>query len=292
MLRRCPTLAVVLLAACTTLAPDADPPPLARETGVVESRDGARIYYEVAGTGSAMLFIHGLAGNHAAWFQQVPYFARTRRVVTLSQRGFAPSTAVDDTFDVDRLVADAASVIDRVGARDIVVVGQSMGGWTALGLALARPDLVRVVVLSDTTAGIVDDEIAQNYETVTKRAREIAGRPLPLASHPAIGQRFAQEHRDLAYLYQLLTSFGSPNPGGIAQSLGRARLDDARLRALRARVLFVVGEKDPIFPPAIVRRAASHLAGAEVVVIDDAGHSPYFERPDAWNAAVEAFLDQ
>jgi 3-oxoadipate enol-lactonase len=261
-----------------------------RETGFVTMNDGARIYYERVGAGPAMLFLHGLAGNHAAWFQQVPYFARDHRVITIAQRGFAPSSENRGEYDNGRLVADAIAVLESLGEKDVIVVGQSMGGWTALGVALARPDLVSAVVLSATVGGIFDEEIARHYERVTARARELATKPPALGAHPALGRDFTREHPDDAYLYQLLTSFGSPSPGKVADGLGRARFGDTDLARLNAPVLFVVGEDDEIFPPDLVLRAAARVRGSRIEIIRGAGHSPYFERPGAWNRVIEDFL--
>jgi pimeloyl-ACP methyl ester carboxylesterase len=122
------------------------------------------------------------------------------------------------------------------------------------------------------------------------RARELASKPPALGVHPALGRQFASQHPDEAYLYQLLTSFGSPSPGKVAEGLGRTRFDDATLTRLRAPVLFVVGEDDEIFPPDIVRRAAARVRGSRIATIRGAGHSPYFERPDAWNRVVSDFV--
>lgn len=261
-----------------------------RENGFVTMSDGARVYYECAGAGPALLLLHGLAGNHAAWFQQVPYFARTHRVITIAQRGFAPSSENHGEYENRTLVADAIAVLESLGEKGVTVVGQSMGGWTALGIAIERPDLVRAIVLSATVAGIFDDEIERHYQRVVARARALANEPSMLGSHPAIGRRFAADHPDEAYLYQLLTSFGSPSPGKVAEGLGRTRFGDAALARVRAPVLLVVGEDDEIFPLDIVQRAAARVRDARVVTVADAGHSPYFERPAAWNRTVAAFL--
>lgn len=56
--------------------PKAARAPIARHTGFATARDGTRIYYEVAGAGAALVFVHGLGGNHAVWFQQLAHFAR------------------------------------------------------------------------------------------------------------------------------------------------------------------------------------------------------------------------
>ena len=281
-------LVAAAMIACAP-ARDVGPTPV-RESGFVTMNDGARIYYERAGVGPTILFLHGLAGNHAAWFKQVPYFARDHCVITVAQRGFAPSSENRGDYDNGRLVEDAIAVLEALGEKNVAVVGQSMGGWTALGLAIARPDLVRAVVLSATVGGISDDEIARHYESVMARARQLASKPPALGVHPALGRQFSSEHPDEGYLYQLLTSFGSPSPGKVAEGLGRTRFDDAALARLRAPVLFLVGENDEIFPREIVRRAAARVRGSRVATIRAAGHSPYFERPDAWNHVVGDFL--
>jgi pimeloyl-ACP methyl ester carboxylesterase len=252
--------------------------------------DGARIYYERVGVGPTILFLHGLAGNHAAWFKQVPAFARDHRVITIAQRGFAPSSENRAGYDNKRLVDDAVAVLSTLGETNLAVIGQSMGGWTALGLAIERPDLVRAVVLSGTVGGIFDDEIARHYASVSARARELASTPRALGVHPALGRRFAIDHPDDAYLYQLLTSFGSPSPGTVAEGLGRTRFDDTALARLQAPVLFVVGDDDEIFPPELVRRAAARVPRSRVTILRGSGHSPYFEQPAAWNRVVRNFL--
>ncbi len=282
------TYSSLLACGAQTLPPTLTP--IQRDTGFVVARAGARIYYEAAGAGPAVLFIHGLGGNHAAWFNQVPYFARDHRAIAYAQRGFAPSSAGGPDFDVDLLVEDAIAVLAAARATDVVVIGQSMGGWTALGLALARPDLVRGVVLADTIGGIFDDEIERHYDTVAARARSLSAAPPPLGRHPAISPRFSDEHPGEAYLYQLLASFGAPRPSDVADGLRRERFADTSLKTLGAPVLFVVGEDDPIFPPDIVKRAAARVPGAEIEVVSNAAHSPYFERPDAWNTVVARFV--
>lgn len=284
---------LVLAMSCAPTSAPIRPPvegSIPRSTGALSRPDGASIYWESAGTGPVLLLLHGLGGNHAVWFQQVVHFARNRRVITLSQRGFAPSSAVDGPYDNDILVGDAAAVLDHLGVARADVVGQSMGGWTALGLALERPDLVSSLVLSGTIAGVFDAQTREHYESVVARARALGATPPPLAVHPALGPNFSRRDPASAYLYQLLASFGAPAPGEVAAGLGRTSFDDAVLARLQSPATFVVGEGDPIFPPAIVRRAAVRLGDAKVVVIEDSGHSPYFEQPAAWNHAVDAAL--
>jgi 3-oxoadipate enol-lactonase len=271
-------------------APVAQAGPIVRRTGYATASDGARIYYEHCGSGPAIVLVHGLGGNHAVWFQQVADFAADHTVVTLSQRGFAPSGGDQKSYDVDQLVRDVEAVLKATGVARAVMVGQSMGGWTALAMSLQHPERVEALVLADTLGGIHDDEIAAHMREVGREAAQLRTEPPPVGAHPALAASFSRDQRALGYLYQTLSSFGSPAPDAIVKQLGAARVTPATLARLRMPTLFVVGTEDDLFPPSLVRKAAGYIEGARVAEIPGTGHSPYFEKSDAWNAVVREFL--
>jgi pimeloyl-ACP methyl ester carboxylesterase len=163
-----------------------------------------------------------------------------------------------------------------------------MGGWTSMAFALAHRDRVRSLVLTDTLAGVSDEEI----RTVAMEAfpRALA-RPEALEVwHPALGPRFCADHPDRAMLYLAITSFGDkPNDGEMLAMLANTRHDLDVLKALRIPTLAVAGEDDLLCPPAAVERVGKHLGGT-FHLIEGAGHSPYFETPDAWNQLVLEWL--
>jgi pimeloyl-ACP methyl ester carboxylesterase len=260
--------------------------PIPRTTGFAES-DGERIYWESVGAGDpSVVFCHGAGGNHAVWFQQVPVFARHRRVVSWDQRGFGRSTARGGPTRPDLAQRDLATVLDAAAvAGPLDLVGQSMGGWTALGFALAAPERVRRLVLADTPGGILTPELV-----AALRAIRPGGEPAALGVHPALGASLAARDPARAYLYQMLGSFGEPEVAKLAPALFGTLVPDERLPVLEGRVLFVVGAVDALFPPAAIRASAAKVPGARVVEIASAGHSPYFEEPEAWNRAVADFL--
>lgn len=277
------------LASRPTAAPVEAPAAIPRQGRWVDAGE-ARIYYEICGRGPAIVFVHGLGGNHAVWFQQVAHFARDHTVIALSQRGFAPSGGDRNRYDVAALVDDLGKVLDDAGVAHAVVVGQSMGGWTALGFALAQPARTDALVLADTFGGISDAELDRHLAQMTAAAARLGVGPPPLGVHPALSPAFSARNPALAYLYQTLSTFGSPRPEVIAAQLASSRSDPDALGRLRVPTLFVVGSDDRLFPPLLVERAASRIAGSTVVRIDGAGHSPYFEKAEDWNAAVERFL--
>src|SRR6266545_4855771 len=103
-----------------------------------------RLYVEEHGEGEPLLLIEGLGQSMWAWREQVPLFARHYRTIAFDARGTGRSHVPDEPYGIDELAQDAANILDE---RSAYVVGLSMGGYTALTLALARPELVRSLVL-------------------------------------------------------------------------------------------------------------------------------------------------
>lgn len=260
--------------------------------GFVES-DGERIYYESWGEGEVVLFSHGMGGNHAIWYQQVPVFASQYRVVTWDQRGFGRSTGESGDIGPQPSIRDIERLLDHLEVDRAHLIGQSMGGWATLGFAQTHPDRALSVVLADTVGGIFTPEIRKSLDDY---AEVVANSPppaqLPLGVHPAVGGQLADDDIARSFLYSQIGGLtSSPPPVTISRLLAGTDLTEG-LGRLSAPLLFVVGENDPIFPPALIQRAAELAPSSEVAVVADTGHSPYFERPADWNRAVLEFLQR
>ena len=268
------------------------PRPIPRRSGFL-AREGERIYYELCGEGPDLVLCHGAGGNHAVWFQQVAWFAaRGRRVLSFDQRGFGRSTDRALEGGPEAATEDLRALLEQLEIGPADVVGQSMGGWAALGLALAAPARVRRLVLADTLGGIASaDILGKLRDHASAAALSETEAASALGRHPALDESFALREPALAHLYQMIGGFGEPDLGRVAPRLFALRRDEAELRALSVPTLFVVGSRDRLFPPDVIRAAAALLPGARLAEIEGAGHSPYFERAAEWNARVAEFLD-
>jgi pimeloyl-ACP methyl ester carboxylesterase len=246
---------------------------------------GEDIYYEVAGDGDEVVVLgHGLGGNHAVWFQQVPVFAERYRVVTWDQRGFGMSTNRAGASGPPAATDDLTALLDHLGVQRAHLVGQSMGGWAIVGFALRSPERVRSLVLADTIAGISSEAIGAQ---MTPSGRTVE--PGVLGSHRATAPDF---DRTRAFLYQQLGGFrGEIDEADMIGKLFSTQHWPDEIARLEMPVLCVVGAHDDLMPPPAIREVAALFSDARVVEIPGAGHSPYFEQPDAWNAAVLDFLD-
>jgi pimeloyl-ACP methyl ester carboxylesterase len=159
-----------------------------------------------------------------------------------------------------------------------------MGGWAAMGLAIAHRDRVRSLVLADTLAGI---PVEGWWKTAAGAQRE------GLFNHPALANDFCVANPERAHLYLQIGGLRRDphaDQTQVLRTMGDVTFADEQLASLRIPSLFIVGTNDEIFPPESIATAAARLPGARVERITGGGHSPYFEQPDTWNSLVAGFL--
>jgi len=259
-------------------------------TGSVES-SGETIYFEVSGASEAtetVMLTHGAGGSHAAWFQQVPTLAAAGyRVVTWDARGFGLSTFVTGTHGAEAAVHDMAAILDAEGVDGVHLVGQSMGGWWVTAFTLAHPARVRSLTLSNTIGGLWTDALHARF-----REAAAGGSTDPaLGGAPgAVSPSFVTRDVARAFLYQQLNTFHTPPMAEVGAALGGSSVVHDDLSATGVPLLGITGSDDALFPPKLMMESIETVRGARVVEIADAGHSPYFERPDEYNAALLEFL--
>jgi 3-oxoadipate enol-lactonase len=249
-------------------------------------RDGAEIHYEVHGRGPAVVFAHGLGGNHLSWWQQVAHFAPTHTCVVFSHRGFPPSSPFPGSSAPDSYADDLAALVQELRLKDVALVAQSMGGWTCLEYALREPDKVRALVMA-STSGAVDSSQLRNAEVDewSRRAPAELGKLQARGIHPAGGERMVREQPALAQLYGQISELA---PASFREDV-RQRIRQQRTRSpklleqLSMPVLFITGDEDWVFPPAAGPALARLAPKGSAVRVPAAGHSVYFERAAKFN---------
>src|SRR5262245_32993797 len=169
-------------------------------------RPGCRLYYEISGAGPALVFAHGLGGNHASWWQQVAHFAGRYTCVTFAHRGFFPSSPIAGGPDPGDYADDLAALLDHLDLAQVCLVAQSMGGWTAIEYALRRTGRLSALVLAATTGSIdLAQLLAGERERLLawQRASETARLQLiKRGIHLACGERMAREQPALHRRYR------------------------------------------------------------------------------------------
>lgn len=249
-----------------------------------------RLHVRIDGpdTGPALVFVNSLGTDLRLWDQVVALLPSDFRVLRFDMRGHGLSDCPPSPYAMSDLVDDTARLIERTGFGGALVVGLSIGGMVAQGLAAARPDLVRAVVLSNTGARIGTPAIwAERIALVA------AGGVRALA--PAILARwFAPDFREsLAAVPWRHMLERTPPEGyaGCAAAIAGADLAAATAR-LRLPVLGIAGSADGSTPPSLVRETVALVPGGRVVEIAGAGHLPCVDHPSEYARILLDFQEE
>jgi len=248
------------------------------------------LYYERAGGGPTLVFLHGLGGNHLSWWQQVPFFMRWFDCITVDQRSFGLSPDPEGFFNSAHS-SDLGALMDELQIEKAVLIGQSMGGWTIVGYALEHPERVAALVMADTPGGILSPASAQ----MMPRAQASSPLPVtavaPIGSLPTYARDYFDRRPEMAYLYDSLRILGARPPEDAIIRIGAIRHDPARVRErLTMPVLCIEGEDDILIPPAMIREVVQMLPNARLALVPRCGHSVYFENPEVFNQLVLDFV--
>jgi 3-oxoadipate enol-lactonase len=271
--------------------------PITVTSGFIQSA-GAEIYYECTGSGPAIVFAHGLGGNHLSWWQQVPHFSQRYACVTFAHRGFSPSRVTSGTVDPTLFEGDLLALVDHLQLTEVRLVAQSMGGWTCLNVALRHPKRVRALVMAATGGAVdlntLDAADRKDIESWVAAHKGMEAELRKRGIHPAAGERMAREQPALEFLYREIDRLSS----GFDKEALRAKLLAARtrpaadLKQLTVPVLFISGTEDVVFPPPAAAALASLVPGAQLESVPEAGHSVYFQRPEVFNRVVSNFFEK
>jgi 3-oxoadipate enol-lactonase len=246
--------------------------------------DGVDLYYEVHGEGSPVVLSHGIGGNHASWYQQIGPFAERYRVVVFDHRAFGRSYADPAADARSRFVDDFEALLDHLDIPKTAIVAQSMSGGTAAGFTVRRPERVSALVLADTLVGM--DEPLEVKEAMAP-IREATANLSQLER--VLGDGFRRDNPVGTGLYAAIASFNVANRTNLKGKYERL-VSPEDLSATGVPILFLAGLEDKLYPPDQVASFQKHVAGSRFTVIPNAGHSVYFEQPQAFNKAVLDFL--
>lgn len=298
MTSRCSVL-VLLIAACRAAAipPQARYPAGTALTARSVSVEGSRIRYVEAGTGPAVVLIHGFGASLYTWRHALPRVAAAGfRAIALDNRGFGFSDKPAHGYanaDYTRLVL---TFLDSLHVSQAVLVGHSMGAAIAAAVALAAPARVRGLVLIDAAGfGTRWPFVLRvaHWPFLGAIATSLRGRS---STASILRSTYADPTRVTeADIDQYYAPVPDPDYGRALRAVLREfRFDDLvdRLGAVAAPTLVVWGSADRWIPPAIGRRITTELPRAAFVLVPGAGHAAAEEAPQLVNRTLIAFLQQ
>lgn len=250
------------------------------------------LWVDVRGTGTPVLLLAGLGDPVEAWEFQLDAFAREHTVIALDNRGVGRSVLPDGELTVASMADDAALVLDTLGVGPAHVVGFSGGSAIAQELALRHPAKVTSAVLVGTWAR-ADAHLTAMVSTWRWLA-PAAPDPRTFLESFFVWVYTAEAHENgfVAAMVDAALEFPHPQSGeAFIGQLDAFTAHDTldRLGSLTAPTLVVAGSEDMICPPRLGRRTAAAIPGAEYVELEGAGHQPFQEAPDEFNALLARF---
>jgi pimeloyl-ACP methyl ester carboxylesterase len=257
--------------------------------------NGASLYYEEHGAGPAtMVFAHGLLWSGRMFDDQVSAFKDRYRCITFDFRGQGQSEVTAGGYDMDTLAADAAALIEGLGAAPCHFLGLSMGGFIGMRLAIGYPALIRSLVLLETSADAEPEENVGRYRRLSHIGRWLG---FSLVANPVMkimfGAKFlgdpARAATRAAWRRRLIANDRVGISRAVAGVVMRKGVHDQIARITRP-TLIIVGDQDVATVPAKAERIHARIPGSRLSVIAGAGHSATIEEPAAVNAAIAAFL--
>lgn len=257
--------------------------------------NGVSIHYDDQGPsdGIPVVLVHGHPFDRTLWAPQVTALtAAGYRVVTPDLRGYGASEVVPGKTLLSDFADDIAALLDTIGLEQVVIGGVSMGGQITMEFQRTRPHRVLGLVLSDTSAEAETDE-GKAYRVAL--ADRIVAEGMGGYADEVIDKMIASYNvtalPDVAG--HVLAMMRGTSPEGAAAALrGRAERPDYRDALARAAVpaLVMVGADDAYTPLSDAETLRSLIPSADLVVIEQAGHLPGAEQPEAFNDALLNFL--
>jgi pimeloyl-ACP methyl ester carboxylesterase len=264
------------------------------------SGPAGRLAYQDQGAGAeCVVLIAGVMCDHSVWAGTATQLAQRYRVISLDNRDIGGSAACESPYLASHMAGDVLAVMDAAAVPRAHVIGHSLGGLVAQALALDAPKRVNRLVLCNTLAR--HDTYSRSVFALWQQWRAAAA----AGDTDADYERFVQA--------VCFTVFGTPLLAAVSvQDLaagfiqGVARQSDAafernlhalmhseradELGRIGAPTLVVAGNDDRIFPPHHANALVDAITGSRLALIAGAGHNTAIECPDAFHAAVEAFL--
>jgi len=266
--------------------------------------DGIRLYYEEAGTGTAILCIHEFAGDYRSYEPQLRYFARRYRTIAYNARGYPPSDvpAKLERYSQNRARDDVRAVLDALRLDRAHVIGISMGSYAALHFGLAYPDRALSLVLGGCGHGSTTDAAErkrfQEDAARTADALEAQGMTAFAQSYSVHPTRIRFHRKDARGWKEFADQLGAHSAVGSAMTLRGVQgqrpslyeLEPA-LAALALPVLIATGDEDwPCLEPALFLKRT--IPTAALAVLPTTGHTLNIEEPDRFNRLCEDFFHQ
>ena len=259
------------------------------------SARGFEMAYDDAGSGPAVVLLHGYPFNRSMWREQAEILKNDYRVITPDLRGLGESGVPDDSqATIDEMVRDVAALLDELEIKRIALGGLSMGGYVAFSFYRNFFWRVRALVLADTRPQGDTEEARRGREEQAQKVLEEGMESIAdgFLKKVLTARTISQEPEITGRVREMIVA---TKPAGAANALRAmaARRDQTDfLPDILAPALVIVGSDDPITPPTDAELMHREIRGSRLEIIEGASHLSNLEQPERFNHALKTFLDE
>lgn len=249
---------------------------------------GVRLWYvDTGGSGPVVVLLHANTSTVRSWDRQLVAFHQAGlRAIAFDRRGWGQSQADPATGAQPGSIAeDLEALAAHLGLGQFALVGIAGGGFAALDYAAWQPQRLEKLVIAGSNGQFSEPQMQDFYARIAVPG--LTGR-LEVRPYLEVGVAYRSENPE-GFARFIAMEHSARQPDAPAQPL-RTPNTFAKVATIRTPTLVLMGGADLLAPPALMRTWAAHLPGARFAEIGDAGHSINWERPDAFNALVLAFL--
>ena len=252
---------------------------------------GAKIRYLEAGdqTKPTVILLHGLGAQAESWQLNIAALAQNHRVIALDQIGFGKSDKPFLKYRVGTYADFLDKFMSELKIERASLVGNSLGGWVAAFYAIKYPSKVERIVLADAS-GLMPKEIDFNqiYQLNNSTRDEIRANLKLIFANPALQNNEALV--DQFFTQRIAAGDGYTIASLIESIKRREDFLDNRLGEIKRPTLIVWGKQDGLLPVSDGERFNKGIANSRLVVFDNCGHAPQFEKAADFNKTVLEFL--
>lgn len=245
-----------------------------------------QVAYLKAGSGPALVIVHGVGGHKEDWQAVMAAFASSHTVYAIDMLGFGGSSRGAADLSMTAQANAILALLDREGIARADLIGNSVGGWVSATFAATNPTRVNRLVVADPAGFEAMFQGAPPVNLFPNSEAEMA----KLLSFVLV----RPETQTSEFAREAFARFQASGEKTIEARLGPALFGSARLEAVMPRIsaptLVVWGREDKLFPVALAPYITGLTPGATSAIIDNASHFPQIDQPEAFIAAVRAFL--
>lgn len=237
--------------------------------------------------GFPIIFSNSLGTNLHLWDDIIPYLNPKFRLVRYDKRGHGNSSSPKPPYHMDCLVSDVEFLIDYLNIEECVVVGLSIGGMIAQGLAARRPNLIKALVLSNTASKIGTKDLWKD------RINAVKANGLSTMVTPVMERWFSKSFFKSHKIDRWRNMFLDTPPNGYIGCCTAISTTDfyEQTSTLMMPTLVIAGSEDGSTPPDLVKETQNLIKESEFYLIKGAGHLPCAEKPKEYAQKLNDFIN-